>query len=182
MLNSKNYQEKVVQSRLFSEKKSTLIILTIASIFITLQSCKKDKDESVDGDSALYNEITAGGYTYFQNSALLSAAGASPHGSFKLRFNATAQAALDSTGELPVGGTFPTGSIIVKEVHSGGSINLYAVMKKDPSNANAGSGWLWGEYKTDGSTAFSISKKGDGCISCHSGATNRDLTQSFDLH
>lgn len=189
MFNSKNYQKKMVQSRLsrisqglFAGKNLSLAVLTIASIIITIQSCKKDKVESVDGDSDLYNEIAAGGFTYYQNAALLSAAGASPHGSFKLRFNATAQAALDSTGELPSGGTFPTGSIIVKEVHAGGSINLYAVMKKDPSNSNAGSGWLWGEYKTDGSTAFSISKKGDGCISCHSGAENRDLTQTFVLH
>ena len=55
-------------------------------------------------------------------------------------------------------------------------------MKKDPSNGNAGSGWVWAEFKTDGSAAFSTSKKGDGCISCHSNNPNRDLTRTFDLH
>ena len=82
----------------------------------------------------------------------------------------------------PAGNTFPSGSIIVKEVTSGGSVSLYAVMKKDPGNDNAGNGWLWGEYNPDGSTAFSVSKKGDGCISCHSGSPNRDLVRTFDLH
>jgi hypothetical protein len=55
-------------------------------------------------------------------------------------------------------------------------------MKKDPSNGNAGSGWVWAEFKTDGSASFSTGKKGDGCISCHSGLPNRDLTRTFDLH
>lgn len=151
------------------------------TVIVAIQSCKKD-NAVTDADNALYAEITAGGYTYYQNGNLLSGVSPSPHGSFKLRFNATALAALDSTGELPTGNSFPTGSIIVKEIYSGNSINLYAVMKKDPTNENAGSGWMWAEFNTDGSAAFSTGEKGDGCVSCHSGTPNRDLTRTFDLH
>lgn len=154
-------------------------IITLVIVF--MQSCKKDK-ANTDADNQLYSESTAAGYTFYQSGALLPAASPSPHGSFKLRFNSTALAALDSTGELPSGASFPNGSIIVKDVYSGNNVSLYAVMKKDPSNSNAGNGWLWAEFNTDGSAAFSISKKGDGCISCHSGTPNRDLVRTFDLH
>ena len=162
-------------------KKQITIVIIFFAIIAYMQSCKKDETDT-NADNALYSEATASGYTFYQSGTILSAAAPSPHGSFKLRFNATAQAALDTTGELPSGNSFPNGSIIVKEIHNGSNISLYAVMKKDPSNGNAGSGWIWGEFNTDGSTAFSIGKKGDGCISCHSGSPNRDLVRTFDLH
>lgn len=162
-------------------RKTIITIGLILTSIVIIQSCKKDKSDP-DADSALYSETTTAGYTYYQSGNLLSGVSPSPHGSFKLRFNATALAALDSTGELPAGSSFPTGSIIVKEIFSASNINLLAVMKKDPSNSNAGSGWVWAEFNPDGSTAFSTGKKGDGCISCHSGTPNRDLTRTFDLH
>jgi hypothetical protein len=162
-------------------KKTIITIGFFLTVLIIIQSCKKDKVVT-DADNALYSEITASGYSYYQNGYMLSGVSPSPHGSFKLRFNATAYAALDSNGELPIGSSFPTGSIIVKEIYNVSSLNLYAVMKKDPSNENAGSGWVWAEFNIDGSTAFSTGKKGDACISCHSGTPNRDLTRTFDLH
>lgn len=162
-------------------KKTILTIGLIVTAIVTIQSCKKDKADT-DADNALYSEATASGYSYYQSGNLLSGVSPSPHGSFKLRFNPTALAVLDSTGELPAGNSFPTGSIIVKEIFSGSNLDLYAVMKKDPSNDNAGSGWVWAEFHTDGSAAFSTAKKGDGCINCHSGSPNRDLTRTFDLH
>jgi len=162
-------------------KPSTILAVFMLTVIVLIQSCKKDKNDT-DADSALYDEIKAGGFTYYQNGNLLSGVSPSPHGAFKLRFNAIALSALDSTGELPTGGSFPTGSLLVKELFSGSSINLYSVMKKDPSNGNAGSGWVWAELHTDGSASFSTGKKGDGCISCHSGSPNRDLTRTFDLH
>ena len=55
-------------------------------------------------------------------------------------------------------------------------------MKKDPSSSVSGSGYQWAEFKTDGTTSYSTAKKGDACISCHSGSSNRDLVRSFDLH
>lgn len=163
-------------------KRIIPVIFTIGTLIAAVQSCKKDDDEGNSTDQALYDEITSGAYTNYQGGNVLSGASPSPHGSFKLRFNGTAAAALDSTGELPTGGSFPAGSVLVKEVTSGGNITLYAVMKKDPSNSLSGSGWLWAELKTDGSVEFSTAKKGDGCISCHSGAPNRDLVRTFDLH
>ena len=162
-------------------RKSIITIGIILIIVIVVQACKKDKAES-NTDDVLYMEVASSSFSYYQNGNILSAASPSPHGSFKLRFNATAKAALDSTGELPSGNSFPIGSIIVKDVYSGSNLSLYAVMKKDPSNANAGSGWLWAEFNTDGSVSSSTVKKGDGCIKCHSGLPNRDLTRTFDLH
>ncbi|CAN5429045.1 hypothetical protein BH11BAC1_BH11BAC1_12950 [soil metagenome] len=157
----------------------TISVVILFIVFVA--ACKKDSQDD-NADSALFNEVHANGYSYYQSGVTLTGAPESPHGSFKLRFNGTALAALDSTGELPSGETFPNGSILVKEIYNGNDLDLYAVMKKDPSNGNAGSGWIWAEFKTDGSASFSTGKKGDGCISCHSGGLNRDLVRTFDLH
>ncbi len=162
-------------------KKSIFVAALLSAFIITVQSCKKDKTDP-DSDNRLFGELSSGAYSNYEGGALLSAASPSPHGSFKLRFNSTATAALDTTGELPSGSSFPTGSVIVKDVYDGTNIKLHAIMKKDPAATNSGSGWLWGEYNTDGSVIFSTGKKGDGCISCHSGTPNRDLTRTFDLH
>lgn len=157
-------------------------IINMLFAVLIFSACKNEKSSSADKE--LYDETVNSSFTYYQNNnAILNAAGNSPHGSFKLKFNGTAQAALDSSGKLPVGSEFPSGSLIVKEVYSGGtSLSLYAIMKKAPGNANAGSNWLWSEYKPDGETVFSVTNKGSGCIGCHSGNINRDLTNSFDLH
>jgi hypothetical protein len=166
-------------------KNNILQAFLIIGFIAVVQSCKKD-DETTSGDKDLYNAISStSGYTYYVGTPGITAAvGNSPHGFERVRFNAIAQAALDSTGKLPIGASFPTGSIIVKEIYpsASGSLNLYAVMKKDPGNGSAASGYLWAEYKTDGSAAVSISKNGSGCISCHSGTPTRDLVKSFDLH
>lgn len=159
--------------------KLSIFVLAICTIFVN--GCKKDKAEE-DANQTLIDEVNLAGYSYYQNGALLSGVSPSPHGSFKLRFNNIAMAALDSTGELPMGNTFPTGAVIVKEIFSGTTIDQFAVMKKDASNANAGSGWVWAEFKPDGTVTYSAANKGSGCISCHSGIPNRDLIRTFDLH
>jgi len=166
--------------------KKYLSITAIIICFVCLvQSCKKDDNSSPDDDNALFALVGQGGYTYYVGTPGITAGqGNSPHGFERVRFNAAAQAALDTTGKLPAGSSFPTGSVIVKEIYSSatGSINLYAVMKKDPSSSVSGSGYQWAEFKPDGSVVFSSGKKGDGCISCHSAAGNRDLVRTFDLH
>ena len=165
----------------------TYLTITIILIVIgaSVQSCKKD-NAGTSTDTDLFNEAsTASGYTYYVGSPVITAGfGNSPHGFERVRFNSIAQAVLDSTGKLPSGASFPTGSIIVKEIYSSatGSINLLAIMKKDPGNSSSGNGYLWAEIKPDASVSFSTSKKGDGCISCHSGSANRDLARTFDLH
>lgn len=165
--------------------KKYLAIISIIFCFILLsQSCKKDA-ASPDTDNSLFTLVGESGYTYYVGTPGITAGvGNSPHGFERVRFNATAQAALDASGKLPAGGSFPTGSVIVKEIYSSatGSINLYAVMKKDPSSSVSGSGYQWAEFKPDGSATFSTGKKGDGCISCHSQSNNRDLVRTFDLH
>ena len=161
-------------------KKITFYLLLTLILAVVIQSCKKDKMKNNDKD--LYAEISENSYVYYQNGKLLNGVSPSPHGSFKLRFNAVALAALDSLGELPKGASFPTGSMLVKEVYENSSLSLYVVMKKDPSNESEGSGWLWAEYNTDGSVDYSVNKKGQDCIGCHSGGLSRDLTRTFDLH
>ncbi len=162
----------------FHPKALTLPVLIIVCL---LASCKKDKEINNANDQ-LFDEATASGFTYFDNGDLLTGALPSPHGSFKLRFNAIAYAALDTSGKLPVGATFPNGSLIVKEIFTGADITLLAIMKKNPSSDYASNGWMWAEIKPEREVSFSLREKGDACVSCHNGSPNRDLTRTFDLH
>jgi len=162
-------------------KKTSLLFVFIASTIIGLHSCRKDHGET-DVDKLLFKTIQDTGYTYYQNGSVLAGAAASPHGSFKLRYNAIAQSVLDANGELPSGNSFPTGSVIVKEIISGGSIDLFAVMKKDPANQYAESGWLWAEIKTSGTAIYTAAKRGSDCVGCHGETPNRDFIRTFDFH
>ncbi len=159
---------------------SLLLILCISIV----SSCKKDEEEERKANKDLYCDINSGGATYYVGTQVITEGLGGAHGFIKVRYNNIAASALDSTGKLPVGGTFPNGSVVVKEIYSSlsGGLNLYAIMKKETSNENAGSGWLWGEYKPGGEVVFSAAKKGNGCISCHSLPDNRDLNRVFDLH
>lgn len=155
------------------------IVLAWFTVFL---SCE-NKSISISTDAALFNEIVStSGYIYYNAGDLVPLVPESEHGNFRLRFNAVAASVMDAGLELPAGATFPTGSIIVKEVHTGNDITLYAVMKKDPENPNAGSGWLWAELSPTGTPVFSIANKGSGCVPCHSLMPNRDLSRTFDLH
>jgi hypothetical protein len=83
---------------------------------------------------------------------------------------------------LPAGGSFPRGAIIVKEIREGGATTLLAVMMKEPSSPHAAGGWLWAEYEPDGTVVFSVQRRGDGCVPCHSreqGPAN-DLVRTFE--
>ena len=161
---------------------SILAVLT----FLPVVSCVYHELDSPSSssmtDQTLYNEINEPGYEYYQGGNILSPASASPHGSFKLRFNQEALSSLDATGELPEGGTFAEGSVIVKEVYVNNQVTVYAVMKKAAADANSGSGWLWSEYNPNGGVFVSIASKGSGCISCHDDLPNRNLVRTFDLH
>jgi hypothetical protein len=102
----------------------------------------------------------------------------------RVSMNAIAFSALRND-TLPAGAAFPDGSIIFKEIKdSVGLTLLYAVIYKERSNAFAEttSGWLWAEYYPDGSTIFSITTRGSGCIGCHSreqGPQN-DFVRTFE--
>ena len=162
-------------------KNKSFFIFGYLVMVLSYQACQYENAETKSVNE-LYTDATATELTNYQNGTILAGVSPSPHGLFKLRFNAIAQAALDSLGELPVGATFPNGSLIVKEIYSGSTISLIAVMKKDAASNNAGNGWVWAEFKPNGETDYGIEKKGEACIGCHSGTPNRDLTRTFDLH
>ena len=166
-------------------RKITLLLAAL-SLFIAMKSCVyhdvSDMKTSENTDQSLFDEIGEGGFIYFQNGSTLSPDPASPHGLFKLRFNSIAGASLDSNGELPAGGKFKEGSLVVKEVYQNNNLAVYAVMKKAPSDNSSGNGWLWSEYALDGTPLSSIEGQGAGCINCHSNTPNRDLVRTFDLH
>jgi hypothetical protein len=157
---------------------AAICCLGCAVLVAPLPSCSKKKTMET-----LYKESTSPDLVFYKNKdTLYPPKSDSPHGEFKLKFNSVAAASLDNTGKLPAGKEFEKGALIVKEVHKNGSVDLYAVMKKDPSSKFAANKWVWAEFKKDGSTFHSVSKRGEGCTGCHSGSTNRDLTRSFDLH
>jgi hypothetical protein len=168
-------------------KNAMLLVSALVAVFIITQSCENNdladfEPVEPETDEALIKEIDQTGYTFYANGETLTAASASPHGSFKLRFNQKAWDVLDSNEELPTGKSFPDGSVIVKEVYSGATLVLIAVMKKATKDPNAASGWLWAEYRPDRSVHYGISHKGDACVTCHSSGIHRDLVRTFDLH
>ncbi len=101
----------------------------------------------------------------------------------RVSFNTIAAGALQG-GRLPSGATFPSGSIVFKEIKPSATAatSLYAVMVKDTGNPLAGDGWLWAEYGPSGSVTYSVNSRGGACTSCHrreQGPRN-DLVRSFE--
>ncbi|MCB9252896.1 MAG: cytochrome P460 family protein [Flavobacteriales bacterium] len=146
------------------------------------QSCDKEEEALKDENFILYQEAVSGNYSMFRNGDLLAGKGPSPHGSFKLRFNDLASSALDSAGNLPVGAKFPQGSILVKDIYSGGNLTLHAIMKKDTTSEFSERGWIWAEYKPNGDIEYNLDRNGQACVFCHGNSPNRDHTRVFDLH
>jgi hypothetical protein len=164
-------------------KRTTTTIVLAAGVLLVFQACRHEVD-GLAADKMLFSEAKAGDLVYYVNTPGITApAGDSPHGDFRVRFNSIAAAALDTiTGELPVGASFPEGSLIVKDVYEGGNLSLYAIMKKAASDPFNDGGWIWAEIRPDGGVRYSASKKGNDCVGCHSSGTNRDLVRVFDLH
>ena len=153
-----------------------MIVTAAAALCVT--GCAKKKTTS-----ALYRECTSLSLVSFLNKdTVLQPAGGSPHGAFRLKFNATAAGALDAGGRLPSGEKFPEGSVIVKEIMKNGQTELFAVMKRDPNSRFASHKWIWAEIDPTGGEIYSVSKRGDACTGCHSETPNRDLARSFDYH
>jgi hypothetical protein len=159
-------------------KKTTLLVFALAIASIFSFSCKKKKT-----NEAMYDEAISSSLTFYKGKdTLWDPKGGSPHGVFKLKFNQTAANAFGPDGKLPVGQTFPDGSVIVKEIYTNNVLSLYAVMKKDPKSKFASNKWVWAEYGPDGKVVIGVNKEGEDCVSCHKSGTNRDLSLSFDLH
>ena len=85
-------------------------------------------------------------------------------------------------GSLPQGSAFPNGSVIFKQIIMNNETVLYAVISKDSGNPLAAGGWLWGEYRPDGSAAISVTRQGTGCIGCHSReqGPQHDFVRTFE--
>ncbi|HEX6889353.1 MAG TPA: cytochrome P460 family protein [Chryseolinea sp.] len=166
--------------------KISIYLILAGLTFLPMISCVYHEldppSSSAFTDASIFEEINEAGFEYYQGGTLLSPASASPHGNFKLRFNEEALSSLDATGELPDGGVFMNGSVIVKEVYVNNALTVLAVMKKTPSDVNAANGWLWAEYKPDGGVFISIAAKGNSCTSCHDDLPNRDFVRTFDFH
>jgi Cytochrome P460 len=150
-------------------------------IAIYALSCTHEKD-GAQQDSALLEEANSLALFYLADSALLPGISPSPHGSFQLRYNQIFKDFLDDMENVPSGESVPNGSIIVKDAYSGNQLIQIAVMKKDESHPDSGSGWIWAEFSPDGKPIVSTIDKGEACIGCHSTAPNSDFTKTFDLH
>jgi Cytochrome P460 len=162
-------------------KKYLLLVCIIAPII-----CFQCKKKTTDDDTTIYKELNANiNFTYYKNNnSILQSSPTSPHGGYmRVRFNSIAANALNASGKLDAGKTFPDGSLIVKEIYNSNSatdFKVYAVMKKTVGT-NTASGYYWAEYNKDGSIAYSGTKKGSGCVSCHAQSGNSDLVRLFSL-
>ncbi len=145
--------------------------------------CTKESAEPIGqlSDSKLYSLLDDSSqyfrYYYNNPNVFYTPAGSSPHGIFKLRFNAKAQSVFVAS-KLPVNGTFPDSSLVIKDVYdqANGNLIIYSVMYKLQGK------WNWAEYNADGSVLHGIYKNPGICTSCHGASVNRDLVASFDLH
>ena len=169
--------------------------LFFAAAMFVLFSCKDEGDQppAADGtistDAQLFALITQqqpfGSYALFPRADSVTSGtlnGSHAHQPLvRVSMNATALGALQND-TLPVGSSFPDGSIIFKQIMSGGQTTLYAVIYKDGDNSLAGNGWLWGEYEPDGDAFVSMTARGSGCVGCHAlerGPQN-DFVRTFE--
>lgn len=166
-------------------KASLLILLSIGLMLWSCNEYKADPyPQPVIHDSTFFRILRQNQFAYYKGKdTLWQPAANSPHGPFRLRFNRWATLSLDDNGKLAPGNTFRDSSIVVKELFdAGGTLTGYAGMIRLQTDSNATAGWVWGEYRLDGSVIESVQTKGSGCVSCHSQTPNRDLVRSFDLH
>ena len=162
-------------------KKSILFAFTLVILMAVVYSCTKDKGRNpalAYTDFALRDSCeTSAAFVYYKNdpSAVYSGSNG-PHGTFKLKFNHKAYSQLTDGGKLPVGSVFTDGSMVVKEIVSGGKLTKYALMYKLKG------AWLWAEFTPDLVKDLSVNDNSSLCTSCHSQAGNRDLVNTFSFH
>ena len=169
--------------------------LLFALIAIMISSCRSDEapqppvDGKISTDQQLFTLISQtqpySSYTLFPNADSVTQGtlnGSNAHQPMvRVSMNAVALNALQND-TLPAGSSFPDGSIIFKQIRTGGQTTLFAVIYKDRSNSLAANGWLWAEYAPNGNVAYSIDRGGSGCFSCHAreqGPQN-DFVRTFE--
>ena len=152
-------------------------VIVISAVY----SCRKDVGKDPDiayTDYALLDSCkNAASFRYYKDDPGMVYPGTNgPHGSYKLKFNHKAYAQLTDGGKLPLGNTFGNGSMIVKEIVSGGTLIEYALMYK------LNGSWLWAEIDPSFKVKHSVKAEHGVCISCHSQNGNRDLVTTFIYH
>lgn len=170
--------------------KNGLIVIFLVSVCV-LASCKNEEQQTpqplplqLNTDSLLYAKSKeAGSFNWYrQNDSIQRSSPQSPHSKyFRVRFNNIAQGALTESGRLPQNGSFPQGSLIVKELYDSSTapLKFLAILYKDQSAKEQANGWVWLEIKGNGDQYISSSEKGAQCVSCHS--SGRDHIRLFDL-
>jgi len=161
-----------------------------------ISSCKDQGDippsltpEIVSSDAQLFNVVTQAqpftSYVLFPDVDSVTTGtlnGSTAHRPLvRVSMNAIAFGALRAD-TLPAGTSFPDGSIIFKQIMSGGQTSLYAVIYKDRGNPLSGNGWLWAEFLPDGAPFISLTRKGANCTGCHSleRGPQHDFVRTFE--
>lgn len=167
----------------------------VGAIVLLVNACSQKEDASPtvpavitkgNIDSILFVESSAASEQFlpYQNVDTVrpSSAFTAHSDYFKVRLNARARSVLGADGRLPVGKSFPDGSIIVKDIYSEktGVRKLVAIMKKESANPYSAQGWLWNELLDNGGDYVSVKGKGAQCVSCHT-TNSRDFVRVFDL-
>lgn len=150
----------------------------LAIVVISLQACKKDEPAvGIDLELLQMAEVTSG-FTWYKNSDVwLPKSSGSGHNytGLRTRYNATAATQLDGNAQVLNNASFPDGSLVVKELSNGTSVERYAILFKDSDNDFADSnGWVWGYVNADGTVATTAEDKGAICTSCHLQPGNLD--------
>src|SRR5262249_1009040 len=92
----------------------------------------------------------------------------SPNGTVRVFFNPTIEDSLRQ-GRVPQ----PAGSVLVKEIYSGASVEGYSVMLK-VREGSSGNDWLF--YEAFGESTSTYNVGATGCVGCH--ARGRDFVRS----
>jgi hypothetical protein len=132
--------------------------LFLAGVLL-LAACGSDKNTDEGGARALFTKVQTQKYRTWQRAPgyeVRRKAG-SPHSDeVDIYVNPTIADVLAK--KLP-GGTWPVGSLIVKDGFKGGALDLVAIMEKRAD------GWYWAEYGNDGTPQFS--GRPSVCTDCH---------------
>lgn len=164
-------------------KTKSVLLLFTSAVLLMLAMCTKPRVELSPDEVLFEKSLMNDEFTWYKGSdAKLASTQVNAHNwQVRTRFNALAQSVLGADGKLPMGASFPEGSLIVKESYDdNGNFTVYAVMKKDADNPAANQGWLWAEYDVDGKAVHSINSNSTGCVNCHNASGNRDLVMFFE--
>lgn len=152
------------------------LAFSAAIVSISLQACKKQA-EGIDLE-LLTMARNMDGFSWYKNTDVwLDKSSGSGHNydHLRTRYNATAATQLDTDGKVMENATFPDGSLIVKELSDGSSVDLYAILYKMTGHEHAdANGWVWGYVFEDGTVNTTAEDKGAICTGCHLQSENID--------